>query len=504
MEQVKIIFEFYKNTLNDTFSNKEPWKIATITTTTVLLATWFYDYVFNQEESFYERQKKVVFRLVKKIPKVKNKIEKETLMVREMFEKSMAERVKGIEYITNLPKNSLDPKEIHEILDKNLTLAEYAWHNGRVSGAVYYNQPHIKKLVMDVYGKTSYTNPLHVDIFPGVCKMETEIVRMVANLFHGGENALGSVTTGGTESILLACKAWRDYMRDVKGITKPEAVLPRTAHSAFDKAAQYFRIKIRYIPCDPTTWTVDIKAMEKAINKNTVMLAGSAPNFPYGTADDIKAIAELGIKYNIPVHVDSCLGGFLTAFMEEAGYDIPILDFRLPGVTSISVDTHKYGLTPKGSSVVLYRDRKYMHYQYTTTTDWPGGTYGSPTINGSRCGGNIAVTWATMLHIGRDKYVEYADKIIQTSRYIEQELRKIHGIFVFGRPLSSVVAIGSEYFDALKLASFLFKRGWNLNTLQYPSGLHIAVTHLHTQEGVADSLIKDIQELVAEIGRAHV
>ena len=165
----------------------------------------------------------------------------------------------------------------------------------------------------------------------------------------------------------------------------------------------------------------DIAAMERAINRNTVMLVGSAPNFPYGTMDDIEAIAALGRKYNIPVHVDACLGGFLIVFMKRAGYPVRPFDFSIPGVTSISADTHKYGFTPKGSSVILYSEKVYRHYQYTVTTEWPGGVYGSPTVNGSRAGGIIAATWATMMNFGLDGYVEATKRIIDTTRYIEQE-----------------------------------------------------------------------------------
>lgn len=227
------------------------------------------------------------------------------------------------------------------------------------------------------------------------------------------------------------------------------------------------------------------------------MQVASTPNFPYGTMDDVEAVSALGVRYNIPVHVDACLGGFLIAFMKRAGYPLPLFDFRLPGVTSISADTHKYGFSPKGSSVILYSEHKYLHHQFTVTTDWPGGVYGSPTVNGSRAGGVIAATWATMLRFGEDGYTEATKSIVDTAKYIEAGLRKVEGLFIFGKPATSVIALGSTVFDIYRLSSALSGLGWNLNNLQFPSGIHICVTFMHTRDGVADQFLADVREQVA-------
>ncbi|XP_024944855.1 sphingosine-1-phosphate lyase isoform X2 [Cephus cinctus] len=389
-----------------------------------------------------------------------------------------------------------------EVLDhvkKCVNLGDYDWTNGSVSGTVYRNDADLVKLMADVYGVASYTNPLHPDVFPGVCKMEAEVVRSSCHLFNGGPDTCGTMTSGGTESILLACKAYRDYAKEVKGITKPEILMPITAHSAFDKAAQYLNIKVCTVPINPHSCTVSIEAMKKAITRNTIMLVGSTPNFPYGTKDNIEAISELGVRYGIPVHVDACLGGFLICFMQDAGYTIPPFDFILPGVTSISADTHKYGYAPKGSSVILYREKKYRHYQFTVTTDWPGGIYGSPTVNGSRAGGIIAACWAAMMYFGHDGYVQATKKIIETTKYIEQELRKLDCIFIFGTPATSVIALGSNDFHIFRLSEALNARGWNLNALQFPSGIHICITYVHTEEGVADRFLNDVKDELMNI-----
>ncbi|XP_068909932.1 sphingosine-1-phosphate lyase [Tenebrio molitor] len=484
--------------LNNSLAGKEPWQIVTLTTTSVLLLVWLHDFV-TQEESVTQRAKKTVFRLAKLIPSIRRKIEAELQSVSETFEKETIEKTKHLKYTTVLPAGKLSEEDILSLVKENLKLGDYDWKGGLVSGAVYYHNPDLIRLITEVYGMTSYTNPLHPDLFPGLCKMEAEVVRMACNLFHGDENTSGTMTSGGTESILMACKAYRDYARETKGIRKPEIVVPATAHSAFDKAGQFLRLRVRSVPVDPVTTKVNIRAMKRAINCNTIMLVGSAPNFPYGTMDDIDQISALGVKYKIPVHVDGCLGGFLTAFMEDAGYPVPLCDFRLPGVTSISADTHKYGFAPKGSSVILYRDIIYRHHQYTVTTDWPGGVYGSPTVGGSRAGGNIAVCWAAMLSFGKEGYVQATRDIIHTTRYIEKGLRRMKGIFIFGQPVTSVVALGSNDFDIYRLGSALNTLGWNLNVLQFPSGIHICVTHVHTQQGVADKFLNDVQNSVAEI-----
>ncbi|XP_046738089.1 sphingosine-1-phosphate lyase [Diprion similis] len=492
-------FELFRDLLNSSFKDKEPWQIVTITTTTVLATVWLWEYCFDDDESLYDRGKKKLFKLARYVPSIRNKIDTELASINSNFEKEAARRLSGVQCFTELPEKGWRQEEVLAMVNKCVNLGNYDWKSGKVSGTVYRNDKELIDLVTSVYGVASYTNPLHADVFPGICKMEAEVVKAACNLFHGGSESCGTMTTGGTESILMACKALRDYAKAVKGIKKPEMVVPTTAHSAFDKAAQYLKIKIITVPVNPRSFTVSIASMRKAISRNTIMLVGSAPNFPYGTMDNIEAISELGILYNIPVHVDACLGGFLICFMEAAGFSMPPFDFALPGVVSISADTHKYGYAPKGSSIVLYREKKYRHYQYTVTTDWPGGIYGSPTVNGSRAGGIIAACWATMMYFGMDGYVEATKRVIETTKYIEQELRKMDGIFIFGLPATSVIAIGSEEFHIYRLSDALGAKGWNLNPLQFPSGIHICVTHLHTEPGFADKFLEDVRTELAVI-----
>ncbi|XP_066582338.1 sphingosine-1-phosphate lyase isoform X2 [Prorops nasuta] len=481
-----------KGVVNNFFQDKEPWQIVTITTTTVLTSVWLWNFIV-QQESIFERGMKQIYKLARYIPSMRDKINQGLSNVSEGFKKDALKRLQNTPFIIELPKEGLSPDEVIQKVTVAVDLGDYDWKSGRVSGTVYKKDVNLVNLMSNVYAVASYTNPLHPDVFPGVCKMEAEVVRVACKLFHGDKESCGTMTTGGTESILLVCKAYRDYARDVKGIKYPELVMPVTAHSAFDKAAQFLNIKVRTVRVNPNSYTVCIKSLRKAISSNTIMLVGSTPNYPYGTMDNIEAIAEIGLKYNIPVHVDACLGGFLICFMPNAGFKVPPFDFSLPGVTSISADTHKYGYAPKGSSIIMYREKKYRHYQYTVTTDWPGGIYGSPTVNGSRAGGIIAACWATLMYFGYDGYLQATKKVIETSRYIEQELRKLDSLYIFGTPATSVIALGSKQFSIYRLLEGLNKKGWNLNPLQFPCAIHICVTHIHTEPGVANQFLNDFR-----------
>ncbi|TDG50578.1 hypothetical protein AWZ03_002882 [Drosophila navojoa] len=486
------------NSINRAFGNKEPWQIAAITATTVFGFVWIWTEL-SKDEGFYVRGKRQFFKLAKKLPAVRRRVEKELKKAKDDFESDIKNSNQHLQYSIRLPEKGLSKEQILSLVDEHLKAGHYSWRDGRVSGAVYGYNPELVELVKEVYGKASYTNPLHADLFPGVCKMEAEVVRMACTLFHGNADSCGTMTTGGTESICMAMKAYRDYAREVKGITQPNIVVPRTVHAAFDKGGQYFNIHVRYVDVDPETYEVDIKKFKRAINSNTILLVGSAPNFPYGTMDDIEAIAALGVKYDIPVHVDACLGSFVVALVRHAGYQLRPFDFAVKGVTSISADTHKYGFAPKGSSVIMYSEKKFKDHQFTVTTDWPGGVYGSPTVNGSRAGGIIAACWATMMNFGYEGYLEATKRIVDTARYVERGVRQIDGIFVFGKPATSVIAMGSNVFDIFRLSDALCKLGWNLNALQFPSGIHICITDMHTRPGVADKFLADLRTCTEEI-----
>ncbi|XP_077999226.1 sphingosine-1-phosphate lyase 1-like [Glandiceps talaboti] len=480
-----------RHEINNYCTDVEAWQLILYTLVCTLVGVWLYAFLFDHELSLRKRIKLSFFRYVRYVPFVGTLIQKEI----DKTKKNVAESLFNVNapYITSLPDKGLSEPEVLKLINDNYeTIEGSSWSSGKVSGAVYNGSEELTRLTTKVYGQFAWANPLHPDVFPGVRKMEAEVVSMCCKMFNGGPESCGTMTAGGTESILMACRAYREMAYD-RGIKRPEILAPISVHSAFDKAADYFKMKIVHVPQDDITMKCDVKAMARMINKNTCMLVGSAPQFPHGTVDPIDEMSKLAIKYKLPLHVDSCLGGFLVPFMEKAGFYVPPFDFRLEGVTSISADTHKYGYAPKGSSVIMYRNRNYRCRQYYINPDWQGGVYASPTIAGSRAGALIAATWAVMVHFGEQGYIEATRKIIETTRYIESGVAMIPGIYIVGKPEVSVIAIGSLDFNIFTLADDLTKRGWNLNSLQFPACVHLCVTILHTKEGIADMFLDDVK-----------
>lgn len=405
----------------------------------------------------------------------------------------------------SLPQQPVDREEILDWLTALQEREEDAWRDGQVSGAVYHGDEQHIDFLNRVYALNSQSNPLHADVWPSGAKFEAEIVSMTAGMLGAGAaqaadpsaQVCGTVTSGGTESILLAMRTYRDWAREKRGIRRPEIVAPETAHVAFDKAAQYFNIRLKKIPVD-SSYRADVKAARRAISRNTIALVGSAPAFPHGTLDPIAELAGLARERGIGFHTDACLGGFVLPWAEQLGYPIPPWDFRLPGVTSISADTHKYGYAAKGTSVLLYRTPELRRFQYFTATDWPGGLYFSPTFAGSRPGGLSAACWAALLATGADGYRQATKEILETAATIREGIQAIPGLRVLGDPLW-VIAFGSDESDIFRVLDEMGKRGWHLNGLHRPAALHIAVTRRHTQPGVAERFLDDLAGSVAAV-----
>ena len=441
---------------------------------------------------------------MKNVPAVQKMVEKENDKLQATLEHSLKPYRGKFESYGQLPSSGLDREKILADIQKMHDQEIGTWEKGYVSGGIYNGDKDHIDFLNKVYALNSQSNPLHSDIFPSATKFEAEIVSMVATMMGQGRTPdgaqiVGCVSSGGTESILLAMKTYRDRAREEKGITAPEMILCSTAHVAFDKAAHYFGIKQVIIPMKDD-YSVDVDAVRRAINRNTIVIVGSAPTFPHGIIDDIEALSTLALQHNIGFHTDSCLGGFIIPFAEKLGYKVPVIDFRLPGVTSMSVDTHKYGYAAKGTSVVLYRSAALRHYQYYTTTEWPGGLYFSPTIAGSRPGALSAACWAAMLSIGEEGYLRATKAIIETADHIRKGIESIPELEIMGNPLW-IFAIKSKV-DTLNIYEVLDQmaaKKWSLNGLHKPSCFHIALTLRHTQPGVADRFINDLKESVAYV-----
>ncbi|XP_007478256.1 sphingosine-1-phosphate lyase 1 isoform X2 [Monodelphis domestica] len=486
-----------KNYVNGHCTKYEPWQLIAWSVLWTLLIVWLYGFLF-QAESLFSRVQKKFFRIIRKVPIIGTKIQERLNKVKEDILKNLTFLKVEHEYVKNLPSEGLSTADILERLQDYRSLENSHWEDGKVSGTVYSGDEKLTQLLVKVYGDFAWSNSLHPDVFPGIRKMEAEVVRIVCNLFNGGPDSCGCVTSGGTESILMACKAYRDMAYE-KGIKFPEIVAPVSVHAAFEKAAHYFGMRLIRVALKKNM-EVDVKAMRRAISRNTAMLVCSTPQFPHGVIDPVPEVAKLALRYKVPLHVDACLGGFLIVFMQKAGYPLDLLfDFRVNGVTSISADTHKYGYAPKGSSVLMYKNKEYRHYQFFVSPDWPGGIYASPSMAGSRPGGIIAACWATLMHVGLNGYVEATKSIIRTARFLKSELEKIKGIFVFGNPQLSVIALGSRDFDIFRLSNLMTAKGWNLNILQFPSSIHICITMLHTRPKVSMQFLKDVRESVTQI-----
>jgi sphinganine-1-phosphate aldolase len=489
--------------VNREASKYEAWQIMAVSVGVTIILMKILSFLMHEEFTLWERCRLTAFRVARSLPVVSSMIEKELAKTRRNIEKDLLTSQPGETYRLALPDKGLTYDEIMRELDNFDKLNKYDKKSGRVSGCFYNCNEALTKLTTDVYGRYCWTNPLHTDVFPEVRKMESEIIQWCVKLFNGGPDGCGCVTSGGTESILMAMKCYRAIGYS-KGIKFPEIVCSKATHPAFDKAAQMFRMKITYVPCDPLTRKVNLKAMSRAISSNTVVLVGSAPHYPHGIIDPIQEMAKLACKNNIGLHVDSCLGGLLLPFMDDAGYPIDPFDFRVPGVTSISADTHKYGFAPKGSSVVLYANKEIRRHQYTMTTDWEGGLYASLGVAGSRPGGIIAATWAVMMSMGYQGYVDSARAIVGTTRWIVAQLEATPHIYILGEPLASVFAFASKDFNVYHLHEALSKKGWNLSALQFPPAIHVSVTNVHTRDDIAQSLVNDIKATITEVMKQNL
>jgi sphinganine-1-phosphate aldolase len=366
---------------------------------------------------------------------------------------------------------------------------------GRVSGSIYHGGHDHYAFLTEVFRLFAHSNVLQRDMYPSATKLEAEIVAMTASMLHGAPGVCGVVTFGGTESLINPMLVYRDRGREEKGITEPEVIIPVTAHVALEKAAHLLGIKLLRAPLRDD-WRADLEWIRGHVTPNTVALVGSAPNYAHGMIDPIEELAGIAREHDIGLHVDGCLGGFILPWGEKLGYPIPRFDFRVPGVTSISADTHKYGYALKGTSVLLYRDSDLRRYQYFNYPGWPGGIYLSPGLSGSRSGGIVAATWAAMVSLGENGYLEIADGIFKTAAAIRAGIEAIPELEVIGDP-TFLVAFRAPELNIYHVNDHLIDKGWRLNALQLPPALHFCVTRPNTAPGVADAFIRDLHDAVS-------
>lgn len=457
----------------------------------------------------------------------------------------------GISRYLTLPKEGWSSEQVRAELGKLGDMDHTRWEDGFVSGAVYHGGNDLLALQAEAFERFGVANPIHPDVFPGVRKMEAEVVAMVWLFFleymelRAGSNGDSRYwrcsmhhrdLLGLLQAEVLSPFLWPVYPHDRRPTSNEVSlsqrcmysfpflltrvtqlnqqslhrIIPSTAHAAFYKAASYFNIKLHLAPCLSPTYRGSIPAIRRLINPNTILLVGSVPNYPHGIVDDIPALSRLALSHKLLLHVDCCLGSFLMPFLSRAGFPSPYedeggFDFRLQGVTSISVDTHKYGFAPKGNSVCLYRNKALRSYQYFIQPDWSGGIYGSPSMAGSRPGALIAGCWASLMSQGESGYVDSCHRIVGAAKTIEAAIRE-HPVLsseldIIGEPLVSVVAFTTSdsanatgAIDVYDIADAMSGKGWHLNALQSPPAIHVAVTIPIVS--AVEKLINDLLDVV--------
>ncbi len=386
---------------------------------------------------------------------------------------------------------------IAELADKRE--GDVKWADGKTFGMVYDGGPSVHAVAEQAARLYLHENALNTQAFPSLRQIQSEVVGWTADLLHGNGQTAGFLTSGGTESILCAVLAARKRAHAERGITAPEIVLPETAHAAFHKAADNFGLVVRKIRVR-ADFSANVEAMANAVNDNTALVVGSAPQYPQGVQDDIPAIAALAQSVGANCHVDACMGGFVLPFAERIGRTVAPWDFRVDGVTSISADIHKLGYAPKGVSVILYDTKESRQYQTFMFDDWLGGFYASPNMQGTRSGLPMACAWAVMQHLGIDGYVDLTQQTLVSADLMRAGIMGIDGVQVLGDGQFHLIAMAAEVgsgIDMFALGDALLARGWYHDRQTPPDNLHSTVSNTNT--GVIDRYLNDLADCVAAV-----
>ena len=371
------------------------------------------------------------------------------------------------------------------------------WRTGKTFGYVYHAGNDVEEIGKHAYMLYLTENALEPSIYPSLLKFENEIVEMAISHLNGDSNhAAGNFTSGGTESCLLSVKAARDWARDTKPtIKQPEIIIPETAHGAFHKAAHYFGLKVNIVPVN-NSFKADPKLTEQFINENTIMLVGSAISYPYGVVDPIPELGKIALNYDLWLHVDSCMGGFLLPYFKRLGSAVTEFDLSVPGVSSISMDYHKYAFCPKGSSVILYKSKKLRKYQIFVCSNWNGYTIINPTIQSSKSGGPVAATWAVLHYLGDNGYLEIAKKIQHATKTIINEIKKMEEFEILGSPEMNLISFTSNKIDVFDVIDRMRKLGWYIQPQHryesHQENIHLSISHQHLSK--AKEFINDLKQ----------
>jgi sphinganine-1-phosphate aldolase len=399
-----------------------------------------------------------------------------------------------------LPKQGIPREELLAEM-KRRKAGDADWRGARTFSLIYPASDEVDEILADANLLYLYENALNPLRFPSLRQMEIDVVSMTRGLLHAPEEAAGCMTSGGTESIVMAVKTARDRARAERGVTRPQLLAPVTAHPAFAKAASYLGLELVQVPIRDDH-RADVEAAARLVTDETALVVGSAPNYPFGTVDPIPELAALAAERGISFHTDACLGGFLLPFYERLGEPVPPFDFRVPGVTTISADVHKYGYCTKGASVLLHRDGEHLKkYQMFLYDRWPGGLYLSFAMAGARPAAPIAAAWAVMRSLGEEGYLALARRVLEATRIVREGIESTPGLRVVAEPVMGVFAFTSDAAEIFAVGDVMDDRGWCLDRQRNPDALHLMLSPKHAD--VAEAFVADLRFAVANHGASR-
>jgi glutamate/tyrosine decarboxylase-like PLP-dependent enzyme len=374
------------------------------------------------------------------------------------------------------------------------------WKSGRAWGFVYDPGDEVRAVGREAYNRFMSENALDPTSFPSLLRLENDIVAMGRHHLRGDQEVSGSFTSGGTESIILAVKSARDHARVHRPeITEPEMVAPVTAHAAFHKAAHYLGVKLVATAVQADTYRAEVERTREAITPNTILLVASAASYAHGVVDPIEEMGALALEHDLLLHVDGCIGAFILPYLKDLGADIPNFDFSVPGVTSISMDLHKYAFTPKGASLILYRTAELRRHQIFSCAEWSGYSVVNPTVQSTKSGGPLAAAWAVLQYVGRQGYLEMARPLLRAQNELFEGINGILELQVLGKPDMPLMAFSSDTVSVFHIADEMKERGWyvqpQLEFAGSPASIHLTVAPANVQW--VDALIHDLKESVS-------
>ena len=392
----------------------------------------------------------------------------------------------------SIPNVGWPSAQVFEALEEMRT-RDISWRQGRAFSLAYYAGDEAINVAEEAYRRFSGENALSTDAFPSLRKIQSEVVAMTGSWLGANQDSAGFMTSGGTESILMAVKAARDRMRSERNITRPNIVLPTSAHAAFEKACAYFEVEPRRVDVKDD-WRADVNAMRARVDQNTVLVVASAPQYPQGVIDDVTGIAALALDADCNCHVDACMGGVTLAYLERLGEVLPPWNLRVPGVSSISVDLHKFGYTSKGASVIMYASKYLRSFQGFVTDNWLGGLYASSGALGTKSGGSMASAWAVMHHLGDDGYLRLTRQAREATLKLAKTIDSSEHYLLRAQPETTLLCFGAKDPDALNVfavADELWQRGWYIDRQTPPDSLHCTVNAIHHDK--IESFVNDLE-----------